>query len=169
MARENEGESAWPLACQVWGMTLNAVRSSLMNLSRSFSFACLPLFAFVALAACTASPVAVDAGSDAPAVDSAPMADAVLAPDAPAMCDQSSCGDLESGCLACAAPRCDAEIRRCQANTECVALNECFGDCAEGDCGCPAAHPAGVEDRDAVFNCLVCVHCQEACGGGPSC
>jgi hypothetical protein len=74
----------------------------------------------------------------------------------------------EDGCDACLEMRCAAQLDACDANAECLALDDCSYACAETDdaCydACDAAHPAGLSALMAIFDCMD-ASCVAECGG----
>jgi hypothetical protein len=86
--------------------------------------------------------------------------------DAGARCSQSA------GCSACTQcalnGSCATLWATCQANSGCLAIDQCYALCGAGDASCRqqclANSPAGASDYMAVNNCVQCQQCPTACG-----
>lgn len=64
-------------------------------------------------------------------------------------------GDGGVDCTACVTAECTTEIGTCSANTDCLAILSCAGNCADNACiqQCYDDNPAGQSDWDAVEAC----------------
>lgn len=67
---------------------------------------------------------------------------------------------------------CGAELDACRADAECSAIDVCKASCV-GNPGCELdcvlSHPAGAALSDAIFRCVSCDVCIDACGEDPRC
>lgn len=78
-------------------------------------------------------------------------------------CRQES-GD--NSCTECAKDECCVELVRCQRESECGALSECYGSCTDAACDavCEDAYPDGLDRYIDLGVCLL-RECDVACGG----
>ena len=94
-------------------------------------------------------------------------------------CDVGNCDTcVGSGNQDCVASYCATEIGACQSNDACLAVNSCYGDCADSaDCSdpqssacdacytnCDSANSGGVDDWMAMAQCILCDACYADCG-----
>jgi hypothetical protein len=87
-------------------------------------------------------------------------------------CDKSGSCVTCQGCVFAADGPCHNEVEVCKANSECVALNNCLTECANGMGGaagagqcnsdCNTAHAGGNPDYALVVTC-VSTHCVSDC------
>jgi hypothetical protein len=78
-------------------------------------------------------------------------------------CDLGSC----ESCQQCAMNGvCSGSVDACLANTECGALWECLSGCADDICAndCANAHAGGMDQFNAVGECVFCTACPITCG-----
>jgi hypothetical protein len=76
------------------------------------------------------------------------------------------------GCQACTAcaigGNCASLYMTCEADPECMAIDDCFGNCTPGDTTCQSncytIDPNGASEYMAVTNCVDCEQCNTACG-----
>lgn len=70
--------------------------------------------------------------------------------------------------------QCSSQVATCKANSECVALAQCIQGCKDQACvnTCAQQHQSGVNDYNAIDNCIcktACVtECAAQCGGSSS-
>ena len=87
--------------------------------------------------------------------------------------DAGACGFAfnTDACQSCFTSSCCSVGATCAGNAECVALDDCVGNCAGGDTACEnacaTAHPTGTAALNAVGSCLT-GPCGAACGFGPT-
>lgn len=86
------------------------------------------------------------------------------------VCDGKSSCDT---CLECARQNpCQAEVSRCQADSDCVYLDSCVTGCgANVACrsGCTSSNAGAVSKYNALRNCLYCEQCPDDCAGFQTC
>jgi hypothetical protein len=81
-------------------------------------------------------------------------------------CNQPDC----QSCTNCAlGGPCNALSEACNANSDCLAIDECFLTSACGGdttCqqSCEANNPNGASDHEALWSCVQCQQCSTACG-----
>jgi hypothetical protein len=78
-------------------------------------------------------------------------------------CDTGSC----DSCQQCALNGvCSGQVDACFANPECSALLDCLSSCVDEICmnDCVNAHPGGIDQYNAVGECIFCTACPLTCG-----
>jgi hypothetical protein len=85
-----------------------------------------------------------------------------------------ACGGTQAqpGCQGCAQQgACKPAVTACMVSAECVALNNCFGECSKKPQAeqpacfmkCRTDHPDGVAPHDALTKCIFCEQCVDSC------
>jgi hypothetical protein len=68
---------------------------------------------------------------------------------------------------------CMTQYADCQAEPQCIALDECVSACREGDDACVQAcvdaNPNGADPLLALLECIFCDACYVTCDGASNC